>query len=64
MDVRSFVGIGRYEFWVPGLAKDTGKRVIFCTVRVIFVPGPDPKNKNFSPGCFFFLGYGPHAQGG
>ena len=63
MHVDSFDGIGRYEFWVPGLAKDTGKRVIFFTVRVIFYRAPNPKTKIF-PGVLFFLGYGPHAQGG
>ena len=60
----SFAGIGRYEFWVPGLAKDTGKRVIFCSVRIIFVPGTKPKNKNFPRGAFFFSGMGPMPRGG
>ena len=53
MHVDSFDGIGRYEFWVPGLAKDTGKRVIFFTVRVIFYRAPNPKTKIF-PGVLFF----------
>ena len=49
----SFAGIGRYEFWVPGLAKDTGKRVNFLPVRLIFAQAPNPKTKIF-PGVLFF----------
>ena len=63
-DVISFAGIGRYEFWVPGLAKDTGKRVNFLPIRIIFCLSPKPKNKNFPRGAFFFSGMGPMPRGG
>ena len=64
MDVRSFAGMLCDEFWVPGLAKDTGKRVNFWPVRIIFGPSSKPQNKNFPRGAFFFSGMGPMPRGG